>query len=161
LPLRRAFAELDLGAALTIIRTAAGLSQLEFATLLGWSQSAVARVEMGQRASLYDIRKLFEVADAIGMPREALIPLLLGRSGEEQTGREEATDTGVSRRRFDSGLVGLAAAADLNQIQFPTKVDSTHVRYLHSSVEKLWTRDQSVGVRLQRGDRSPAHEYDR
>lgn len=35
-PLRRAFADLDLDAALTIIRTAPGLSQLEFATLLGW-----------------------------------------------------------------------------------------------------------------------------
>lgn len=59
LPLRQAFANVDLGAALTIIRTAPGLSQLEFATLLGWSQSAVARAELGQRASLYDIRRLF------------------------------------------------------------------------------------------------------
>jgi hypothetical protein len=80
MPLRRAFAELDLGAALTIIRTAPGLSQLEFATLLGWSQSAVARAEAGQRGSLYDLRRLLELVDAVDMPREALIPLLLGRS---------------------------------------------------------------------------------
>jgi hypothetical protein len=51
LPLRRAFAEVDLGAALTIIRTGPGLSQLEFATLLGWTQSAVARAEIGQAAA--------------------------------------------------------------------------------------------------------------
>ena len=80
LPLRRAFAELDLGAALTIIRTAPGLSQLEFGILVGWSQSAVGRVEAGQRDSLYDIRRLLQVVDAVGMPREALIPLLLVRS---------------------------------------------------------------------------------
>ena len=145
LPLRRAFAELDLGAALTIIRTAAGLSQLEFATLLGWSQSAVARAETGQRASLYDIRKLFEVADAIGMPREALIPLLLGRSGEEQIKREEATHMTMDRRRFGGGLVGLAATAGMSQIPVPAKVDSAHVRYLQSSMEKLQTQDQILG----------------
>jgi transcriptional regulator with XRE-family HTH domain len=145
LPLRRAFADVDLGAALTIIRTGPGLSQLEFATLLGWSQSAVARAEAGQRGSLYDLRKLFEVVDAVGMPREALIPLLLGRSGAEQIEREEADDMSMNRRQFGGGLAGLAAAAGLSQMQVPTKVDSVHVRYLHSSVEKLWTKDQSVG----------------
>lgn len=145
LPLRRAFAELDLGAALTIIRTAPGLSQLEFATLLGWSQSAVARAEAGQRDSLYDLRRLFEVVDAVDMPREALLPLLLGSSGEEQSEREEADDMGMNRRQFSGGLVGLAATAGLSQVQVPAKVDSAHVRYLHSTVEKLYTKDQSVG----------------
>lgn len=145
LPLRRAFADRDLGAALTIIRTAAELSQLEFATLLGWSQSAVARAETGQRGSLYNIRKLFEVVDAVDMPREALIPLLLGESGAEQIEREEAEDMNVNRRRFSGGLAGLAATTGMSQIQVPAKVDSAHVRYLHSSVEKLYTKDQSVG----------------
>jgi len=145
LPLRRAFADLDLGAALTIIRMASGLSQLEFATLLGWNQSTVARAEAGQRGSLYDLRTLFEVVDAVGMPREALIPLLLGRSGAEQIEREEADGMSMNRRRFGGGLVGLAAAAGLSQMQVPAKVDSAHVRYLHSSVEKLYTEDQSVG----------------
>ena len=145
LPLRRAFAELDLGAALTIIRTGPGLSQLEFATLLGWSQSAVARAEAGQRDSLYDIRRLFEVVDAVGMPREALIPLMLGRSGEEQIEREETGDMSMNRRQFGGGLAGLAAVTDPSQIPVPIKVDAAHVRYLHSSVEKLWTKDQSVG----------------
>ncbi len=145
LPLRRAFAELDLGAALTIIRTAPGLSQLEFATLLGWSQSAVARAEAGQRGSLYDVRRLFEVVDAVGMPREALLPLLLGSSGEEQSEREEADDMSMNRRQFNGGLVGLAATAGLSHVQVPAKVDSAHVRYFHSAVEKLYTEDQSVG----------------
>lgn len=145
LPLRRAFADVDLGTALTIIRTGPGLSQLEFATLLGWSQSAVARAEAGQRGSLYDLRKLFEVVDAVGMPREALIPLLLGRSGAEQIEREETADMGMNRRQFGGGLAGLAAATGMSQIPIPTKVDSAHVRYLHSSVEKLWTKDEILG----------------
>lgn len=128
-----------------IIRMAAGLSQLEFATLLGWSQSMVARAEAGQRGSLYDLRRLFEVVDAVDMPREALIPLLLGSSGEEQIEREETDDMNVNRRQFGGGLAGLAAAAGLSQMQVPAKVDSAHVRYLHSSTEKLYTKDQSLG----------------
>lgn len=145
LPLRRAFAELDLGSTLTIIRTAPGLSQLEFATLLGWSQSAVARAESGDRGSLYDIRRLFEVVDAVDMPRAALIPLLLGESGEKQIEPEERDKMGMNRRQFGGGLVGLAAAANLSQVQIPAKVDSAHVRYLHSSAKKLYTKDQNVG----------------
>lgn len=113
LPLRLALAELDLGAALTIIRTAPGLSQLEFAALLGWSQSAVARAEAGQRGSLYDIRRLLEVVDAVDMPREALIPLLLGRSGAEGANGDEAERMSMNRRQFGAGLTGLAAAAGL------------------------------------------------
>jgi len=145
LPLRRAFAELDLGVALTIIRTAPGLSQLQFGNLVGWSQSAVARVEAGQRDSLYDIRRLFEVVDAVGMPREALIPLLLGVSDTEQLEREETDDMGMNRRQFSGGLVGFTAATGPSGIPVPAKVDPVHVRYLRSSVEKLWTRDGIVG----------------
>ncbi|MBV9011044.1 MAG: helix-turn-helix transcriptional regulator [Pseudonocardiales bacterium] len=145
LPLRRAFAELDLGAALTIIRTAPGLSQLEFGTLVGWSQSAVGRVEAGQRDSLYDIRRLFQVVDAVGMPREALIPLLLGTPGPEQSEREETDDMDVNRRQFSGGLIGFTAATGLSRIPVPAKVDPVHVRYLRSSVEKLWAKDGIVG----------------
>ncbi len=145
IPLRRAFAELDLGAALTIIRTAPGLSQLEFASLLGWSQSTVARAEAGQRGSLYDLRRLLEVVDAVGMPREALIPLLLGRSSDDRTEGEETEEMDMNRRQFGTGLTGLAASAGLSQIQIPAKVDSAHMRYLHASVDELYTKDQSVG----------------
>lgn len=145
LPLRRALAEADLGAALTIIRTAARLSQLELATLLGWSQSAVARAESGQRDSLYDLRRLFEVVDALDMPREALMPLLLGTTNEGQIGRGEAEEMSMNRRQFSGGLVGLAVAAGLSQVQVPAKVDSAHICYFNASVEKLYAKDQSVG----------------
>jgi transcriptional regulator with XRE-family HTH domain len=145
MPLRRAFAELDLGAVLVIIRKASGLSQLDFATLLGWSQSSVARAEAGQRDTLYDLRRLFELIDAVGMPREALIPLLLGRYDEEQTRQEDTEDMSINRRQLGGGLVGLAAAAGVSQFQVPAKIDSAHVRYLHSAVDKLYTEDQSIG----------------
>jgi hypothetical protein len=88
--------------------------------MLGWSQSAVARAESGQRDSLYDLCRLFEVVDALDMPREALM--------------------------FGGGLVNLAVAAGLSQVQVPVKiVSAAHIRYFNASVEKLYTKDQSVG----------------
>ncbi len=151
LPLRRAFAELDLGAALTIIRTILGLSQLEFATLLGWSQSTVARAESGQRDSLYDIRRLLEVVDAVDMPRGVLLPLFLGES-DEQIEREASGKVDMNRRRFGGGLVGLAAAAGLAQVQIPTQVNFAHTQYLQSAAEKLYAQDQNVGGGVLIGD---------
>jgi transcriptional regulator with XRE-family HTH domain len=75
--LRDALARADLGGAVAIIRAAAGMTQLQFADMLGWSQATVWRIEASERKSLYDIRELLRFADAIGMPRGALIPLLL------------------------------------------------------------------------------------
>ncbi len=84
--LRDALARADLGAAVAIIRAAAGMTQLQFADLLGWSQATVWRIEASERKSLYDIRELLRFADAIGMPRGALIPLLLSSPEDQPAG---------------------------------------------------------------------------
>lgn len=77
--MRQVLARCDLGAAVVMFRVAAGLSQQELAELTGWSQSAVSLVETGRRDTLYDIRELLRFADAVTMPREALLPVLLGQ----------------------------------------------------------------------------------
>ncbi len=77
--MRQALARCDLGVAVAMFRVAAGLSQQELAELTGWSQPAVSLVETGRRDTLYDIRELLRFADAVTMPREALLPVLLGR----------------------------------------------------------------------------------
>jgi DNA-binding XRE family transcriptional regulator len=77
-PMRRVLARADLGAAVVIYQTAAGLSQQQLADLAGWSQPTVCFIETGQRDTRYDIRELLRFADAIQMPREALFPLVLG-----------------------------------------------------------------------------------
>lgn len=145
LALRRALADIDLGAALAIIRSATELSQLELATLLGWSQSGVARAESGQRDTLYDIRRLFEVADALDMPRAALMPMLVGVSEDKGLGQEETDELSLNRRESGGALIGATAAAGLSGIQIPAKVDAAHIRYFHASVEKLYTKDQIAG----------------
>ncbi|MBV9312466.1 MAG: helix-turn-helix transcriptional regulator [Pseudonocardia sp.] len=138
-PLRQAFASRDLAGALKVIRAATGLSQLEFATVLGWSPSHISRVESGQRDTLYDIRRLLEVIDALDMPRATLIPMIMG--GDQQ---EEEFEMSMSRRELGGAFLGLAAAAGLN-IQVPAKVDAAHVRYFSASVDQLYAQDQSLG----------------
>jgi transcriptional regulator with XRE-family HTH domain len=76
--LSAAVTRMDLGAVMVICRIAAGLSQLQFAHILGCSQATIWRIETGKRQSLYDIRELLRFADAIGMPRRVLLPLILG-----------------------------------------------------------------------------------
>jgi len=145
-PLRQAFVRHDLGAALAIIRIATGLSQLELATVLGWSQSAVARAESGQRDTLYDIRVLIEVADALDIPRTTLIPIIMG-GGPHGTDRqqEEEFDMSINRRELGGTLLGLAAAAGLGSIQVPVKADAAHIRYFSASIERLYAQDLNVG----------------
>lgn len=145
-PLRQALAEINLGKALTIIRTAIGLTQLQLASLLSWNQSTVARAEAGQRDTLYDIRCFLEVADALDMPREALIPLVLGTTDSTQIEREGNADVNLNRRQFSNVIAGLAAAtAALGNVRVPDLVDSAHMRYLNASVAKLYAKDQKIG----------------
>ncbi|GGL03130.1 hypothetical protein Sme01_19110 [Sphaerisporangium melleum] len=77
--MRKVLACGDLPAFVALVRAAMGLSQLELASLVGWSQSTVNRIEHGERGTLYDIRELVRFADAIDMPRHALLPLIMGK----------------------------------------------------------------------------------
>lgn len=146
-PLRRALADVDLGAYLAIVRTSAELSQMDLAMILGWEQSAVARVENGTRNTLYDIRKLLAATDALDMPREALAPLLFGNPGATIESEED-----MDRRQFGGALLGVALTAGLGRVQVPIKVDSAHLRYLRATVDRLYRKDQEVGgAALARG----------
>jgi len=81
------------------------------------------------------------------MPRVALLPFLLGR--EDVTladiGIPEGTGTDVDRRTFGGVAAGLLASAALPEVEVPKRVDAAHIRYLHSSLERLRGRDSSAG----------------
>jgi hypothetical protein len=78
-PMRRALARLDFPAVLVIYRSAARLSRRELAELTGVSHSVIWYWEAGARQGIYDIRQLLHFADAVQMPREALLPVILGQ----------------------------------------------------------------------------------
>ncbi|NED58305.1 helix-turn-helix domain-containing protein, partial [Micromonospora aurantiaca] len=113
-PIRKALAEVNLGGVLALLRSSAGLTQQEMADLVpGWTKSRVTRIESGDRGTLYDVRELLAWADAICMPREALLPLVLGQSDTGSELRWNSEEQGMDRRTFNGGLLALTASAFL------------------------------------------------
>src|SRR5258708_17583670 len=120
--MREALARVDLAAAVAVFRAAAGLSQHELADITGWSQSSLSLFESGHRDTLYDVRALLRFADAVDMPREALLPVVLGRPGAALPGAwlaemsvaagsvPEEAGLDVDRRGFGGFAAGGAAA---------------------------------------------------
>ncbi len=147
-PMRQAWARLDPAAAVAILRAVAGLSQGELGNLVdGWSQSTVSLIESGQRDTLFDIRKLLAFADAVDMPRTALLPLILGRADATLGTDQDAAAPGddVDRREFTWMSAGLLASSAIPYVQVPARVDAAHIRYLQASVEQLRRHDQIQG----------------
>ncbi|GLX05728.1 helix-turn-helix transcriptional regulator [Microbispora sp. NBRC 16548] len=146
LPLRQALARLDMGAALAILRGASRLSQLDFGNLLGWSQSMVTKVERRQRYTFHDVREILRVCDELGMPRTALLPLILGREDASLESDDEAgfwgADVDLDRREFGAVTSGLVVAALLPP---PERVDRAHVRYLQAVLSRLRNQDRTIG----------------
>ncbi len=155
--MREALARVDLAALVAVFRAAAGLSQHELADIIGWSQSSLSLFESGQRNTLYDIRELLRFTDAVDMPREALLPLVMGHARAalpsagladvplaEGDGLEESC-VELDRRGFAAMMTGAAAAAMLPELAVPTKVTASHVRYLKTCDDNLRSRDQVTG----------------
>jgi transcriptional regulator with XRE-family HTH domain len=162
--LRQALADADLGRWLAVLRAAAGLSQLELGTMLGWSQSTIGRIESGERETLYDVREFLRVADALDVPRTALGPLLAGTAVAIPPSNGEEAETDLDRRTFGIGMLGLvgSAAIGLDKVQVPARVDSAHIRYLRATVDRLYVRDQVAGGgALVRGALRQMHRIDR
>ena len=80
-PVRRMLARLELGAAVEVFRLAAGLSRAQVGAAAGWSAAAIGYIETGTRDTIYDIRNLLRLLDALGVPREVLLPAILGHPG--------------------------------------------------------------------------------
>lgn len=151
-PMRRALASLDLAAVVAIVRAATGLSQMDLANLVtGWSQSTVSLIERRRRDTLYDVRELLRFADAIALPREALLPLLLGDPDATLEVDDGVELAGVSmeldRRTFNGLAAGAAVSLALpaHAYEVPDQVDAAHVRYLRACVARLRSRDQNIG----------------
>ncbi|MGH3940592.1 MAG: hypothetical protein ACRDTG_18535 [Pseudonocardiaceae bacterium] len=145
-PMRAALARVDIPAFVAIFRIASGLSQLELGNLIpGWSQTLVCLTEQGKRHTLYDIRKFLAFTDLIGMPRTALLPLILGQPDAILECDADAAPQGaedMDRREFSMLAAGLTAAALL---PLPARVDRGHVRYLRAVLAQLHIQDDSAG----------------
>ena len=91
----------DLPAVPAIVRAACGLSQRDLAAMVGWSGSVLSYYERGQRDGMFDIRTVLQFADAVGMPRAALLPLVFADpDADPAVGADDGTSMELNRRDF-------------------------------------------------------------
>jgi len=142
--LRRALADLNVPAVPAIVRAACDLSQRDLAGVVGWSPAALSYYERGQRDAVFDVRTLLQFADAVGMPRAALLPLIVADPNARLVAGDAAETTmAVDRRRFGGLVAGAAAVLPLAGVSSPT-CDS-RARYWEACAEALYVRDRMVG----------------
>jgi transcriptional regulator with XRE-family HTH domain len=144
--LRQALAEVNLSAVPGIVRAACGVSQRDLAAMVGWSEAVLSYYARGIRDGMYDIRTVLQFADAVGMPRAALLPLIFADAGADLApGAGDGTGMELSRRGFG----GLAAAAGLSAalpaVSAPHRASGSHIRYWQACADVLYARDRSAG----------------
>jgi hypothetical protein len=103
--------------------------------------------EHGQRDGIFDIRVFLQFADAVDMPREVLLPLLVGSAGGALVPDIDLDDAGMelNRRDFAGLAAGAAASTMLPGFVVPSSIGMSHVRYLQRCADALWSRDQAIG----------------
>src|SRR5580693_7277090 len=106
--LRQALAEVNLSAVPGIVRAACGVSQKDLAMMTGWSEAVLSYYARGIRDGMYDVRTVLQFADAVGMPRAALLPLVFADADVSLTSGQR-NGTGAEQSR----LGGHAAEPDL------------------------------------------------
>ncbi|MFE7743355.1 helix-turn-helix domain-containing protein [Nocardia sp. NPDC057455] len=146
---RKLLAEGRPGQALALVRKEMGLSQADFGALLHWDRTHAGRVERGEVGTIYDVRELARAADVLGIPRSALLPLLLATPdpGTIDYGGGEGVDD-VDRRQF-----GLAAtitavagvATPPTRAVEPLRVGTGHITYIRALTQRLWEHDNRHG----------------
>jgi hypothetical protein len=144
--LREALAQVNLAAVPAIVRAACGLSQRDLAAIVGWSPAALSYYERGVRDGMFDIRTVLQFADAVGMPRAALLPLVFA-DPDACLAAETGAGTGMEPSRPDFGGLATAAgvAAVVPSVSVPRGVTSSHVRYWLGCINVLYARDRIVG----------------
>jgi len=134
--LRQALAEVNLPAVPGIVRAASGLSQKDLATMVGWSEAVLSYYTRGIRDGMYDIRTVLQFADAVGMPRAVLLPMIFadGDAGIG-AGAGNGVGTGLSTREL----------GDLPAVNAPRRASGSHARYWQACADVLYARDRSAG----------------
>jgi transcriptional regulator with XRE-family HTH domain len=103
-PMRRMLASLRLGAAMETFRLAADMSQEEAGRITGWSGAGICQIETGKRDTIYDIRNLLRIVDAFKVPREMLLPVILGHPAVFTDRRIAYAEAGLNAKTGQSTM---------------------------------------------------------
>ena len=141
--LRQALADVNLPAVPAIVRAACGLSQRDMAAMAGWSGAALSYYERGQRDGIFDIRSLLSFADGVGMPRTALLPLVLARSDVGSAGGAWNADAGLGWQCGGPAVTGGGAFPAVAGM--PLRAGEAHVRYWQACADILLARGREIG----------------
>ncbi|WP_330228372.1 helix-turn-helix domain-containing protein [Nocardia sp. NBC_00508] len=142
---RKLLAEGRPGQALALVRKEMGLSQADFGALLHWDRTHAGRVERGEVGTIFDIRELIRAADALGVPRTALLPILLGPADPRtiEEGGKGADD--MDRRQFGLAATIATVAVGAPATSTPTQVGSGHIGYFQALTQRMWNHDNHFG----------------
>jgi hypothetical protein len=135
--LRQALAAVNLPAVPAIVRAACGLLQRDLAMIVGWSPAALSYYERGARDGLFDIRAALQFADAVGMPRSALLPLVFA---DPRARQDPAGGTGLAQGAPGGHAVAAGPAAVV-----PRAVNGSHLRYWRACTDVLYQRGHTSG----------------
>jgi hypothetical protein len=149
---RQALANKQPGHAFALVRKANGLTQVDFGMLMFWDRSHAGRIERDDIDTVRDVYLMGRIADALGIPRLALLPALLGTpdNGTIEVRYNEGVGD-VDRRQFgQTGLVLLGTAvAATSATAAPAAasplIGSDHIRMLSDAADQLWAHDSEYG----------------
>ncbi|MGH3244880.1 MAG: helix-turn-helix domain-containing protein [Trebonia sp.] len=142
--LRQALAEVNLPAVPGIVRAACGVSQKDLAAMVGWSEAVLSYYARGIRDGMYDVRTVLQFADAVGMPRAALLPLVFA-DVDVSLASGPRTGTGAEQNRPGGYAAEPGLPAALPAVSAPRRASSAHIRYWQACADVLYARDRSVG----------------
>jgi hypothetical protein len=144
---RHALANKQPGHAFALVRKAKGLTQVDFGVLMYWDRSQAGRIERDEIDTIRDIYLMGQTADALGIPRLALLPALLGTA---DTGTIEVKDNEgvepVDRRKFgQTGLILLGTAVAATSAGNAPLIGADHLRAMSDAADQLWAHDSQCG----------------
>ena len=142
--LRQALAEVNLPAVPGIVRAACGVSQKDLAAMTGWSEAVLSYYARGIRDGMYDVRTVLQFADAVGMPRAALLPLVFADADVSLTSGPW-NGTGAERSRLGGHRAEPGFPSVMLAVSAPRRVSSAHIRYWQACADMLYARDRCVG----------------